>query len=90
MADLLAPGTAMLLPSAPGAAPLRTADDATFDRLRANALALLCPAGHAGLPQLSLPLGSIDGAPVGLSVMGAAGSDERLLELAVRLAKIDG
>jgi amidase len=90
MAELLAPGTVLLLPSAPNVAPLTSADDATFDALRANALALLCPAGHAGLPQLSMPLGTIDGAPIGLSVMGAAGSDEGLLELAVRLAMVDG
>jgi amidase len=90
MAELLSPGTVMLLPSAPGVAPLRTADVATFDALRANALALLCPAGHAGLPQLSMPLGAIDGAPVGLSMTSASGSDERLLELAVQLATVDG
>jgi amidase len=86
MAALLPPGTVLLLPSAPGVAPRRDADANIFDALRAAALQLLCPAGHAGLPQVSLPIGILDGLPVGLSVMGAAGSDEQLLALAERLA----
>lgn len=86
MTTLLPPGTVLLLPSAPGIAPRRNAEAGVFDALRAAALQLLCPAGHAGLPQVSLPLGTLDGLPLGLSVMGAAGSDEQLLALAVRLA----
>lgn len=86
MTGLLPPGTVLLLPSAPGIAPRRDAEAAVFDDLRAAALQLLCPAGHAGLPQVSLPLGTLDGLPLGLSVMGAAGSDEQLLTLAERLA----
>jgi amidase len=86
MTALLAPGTVLLLPSAPGVAPRRNAEAGVFDALRATALQLLCPAGHAGLPQVSLPLGTLDGLPIGLSVMGAAGSDEQLLALAERLA----
>jgi amidase len=89
MASLLVPGTVLLLPSAPGVAPRRDADAGVFDALRAAALQLLCPAGHAGLPQVSLPLGRLDGLPLGLSVMGAAGSDEQLLALAERLAVAD-
>ena len=86
MTDLLSPGTVLVLPSAPGTAPRRDADAATFDAMRAAALQLLCPAGHAGLPQVSLPLGTLEGLPIGLSVMGAPGSDEQLLALAERLA----
>ncbi len=36
--------------------------------------------------QVSLPLAQVDGLPVGLSLIGPAGADERLLELAERLA----
>jgi amidase len=82
---LIGPGTALLAPTAPGIAPLRCTPEPDLDAFRARALELLCPAGHAGLPQISLPLGVIDGCPVGLSIIGAAGSDPWLLGLAVAL-----
>jgi amidase len=46
---------------------------------------LLCFAGLGGLPQLSLPLGSRLGAPLGLSLLGPAGSDRSLVRLAERI-----
>jgi amidase len=47
---------------------------------------LTCVAGLAGLPQVSLPLGStIDGVPVGLSLIGPRGADRQLLDIACRL-----
>jgi amidase len=33
-------------------------------------MCLLCIAGLAGLPQLTLPLAQIDGLPLGLSIVG--------------------
>jgi amidase len=84
-------GTAILLaPTAPGIAPLRGTPEPDLDAFRARALALLCPAGHAGLPQISLPLGTIDGCPVGLSVIAAPGKDELLLGLAQALGPLRG
>jgi len=53
---------------------------------RNRAIRLLCVAGLAGVPQLSLPLVSRDGAPMGLSLLGAAGSDRALITLAERVA----
>ncbi|WP_445680848.1 amidase [Radicibacter daui] len=82
---LLSGGAVLCFPTAPGPAPLRGGDPAALDRYRANALALLCPAGLGGLPQISLPLGAVEGAPVGLSLVAAAGGDELLLALAARL-----
>jgi amidase len=82
---LLGDGEVLLAPTAPGIAPLRATPEPELDAFRARALELLCPAGHAGLPQISLPLGSIDGCPVGLSIIGAPGTDERLLALAAKL-----
>lgn len=38
------------------------------------------------LLQVTLPLAAVDGMPVGLSLIGPAGSDEQLLEVAVQLA----
>ena len=38
--------------------------------------------------KVSLPVARVDGLPVGLSLIGPAGSDERLLELAEDLAAV--
>ena len=44
-------------------------------------MCLLCIAGLAGLPQISLPLATIDGLPLGLSLVGPPGADRQLLAL---------
>jgi len=51
------------------------------------------PGGHdetvcrqSGLPQVSMPLGQRLGAPLGLSLLGPAGSDASLVRLAQRIA----
>jgi amidase len=85
--DILGPGGVLVLPSAQGIAPRRDAGAAEMELFRAGALALLCPAGHAGLPQISLPLGRLDGGPVGLSLIGPSCADETLLDLACVLDK---
>ena len=59
-----------------------------MDRFRAGALALLCPAGLAGLPQVTLPVGRMDSCPIGLSLIGARGEDEVLLDLACALGRL--
>ena len=46
---------------------------------------LLCIAGLGGLPQISLPRVTQGGLPLGLSFIGAPGSDMNLLALAVNL-----
>ena len=79
---LMAPGTLLLLPVAPGIAPLRDAGPAETEVFRQASLSLLCPAGHAGLPQVSLPVGTLDGCPVGLGVAAWPGGDTALLQLA--------
>jgi Asp-tRNA(Asn)/Glu-tRNA(Gln) amidotransferase A subunit family amidase len=54
--------------------------------LRSPNSALTCTAGTLGAPQISLPLGEVDGLPVGLSLLGARGSDEMLLNFARNIA----
>ncbi|UDQ88682.1 amidase [Xanthobacter autotrophicus] len=85
--DLLQAGTAFLMPTVPRPAPLRgmaTADvEVTTRHLAMN---LLCIAGLGGLPQVSLPLAQVDGAPFGLSLVGPAGSDTALLRAASVIA----
>jgi len=84
--DVIGPGTVLIIPTAPCIAPRNDADDATLESFRSNTMALTCIAGLAGLPQISMPMLTVDGCPVGISLIGTAGGDERLLELAVNLA----
>jgi len=48
---------------------------------------LTCIAGVSGLPQVTIPVGTVAGCPVGLSFIGWPGADEALLELAVATSR---
>jgi amidase len=85
MAEMLQERTVLALPSAPGIALLRNSPPKALDDLRARALPILCIAGLAQLPQVSLPLAQLDGCPLGLSLVAARGNDTLLLDLARRL-----
>jgi amidase len=85
MEEMLRERTVLALPSAPGIALRRNSPPEVLDDLRARALPILCIAGLARLPQVSLPLAQLDGCPLGLSLIGARGNDTLLLELAARL-----
>jgi amidase len=86
LGERVPPGTALCLPTAPGAAPGRHCpSDDVEAAFRARAISLLCIAGLGGLPQLTLPLGTLDGCPLGLSILGAQGTDSALLALAATL-----
>jgi hypothetical protein len=51
---------------------------------------LTCIAGLSGLPQKSIPVGTAAGSPAGLSLIGWAGGDEALLNLACGLSRFRG
>jgi amidase len=85
-AGLLGSDGVMLLPTMPDIAPLVSESEDTMDGYRNRALNLLCLAGLAGFPQVSLPLARREGAPLGLSLIGPAGSDLSLIRLGARLA----
>jgi amidase len=87
---LLAGDTLLLMPTMPDIAPLRGAPPDETVAFRERALGLLCVAGLGGLPQLSLPMASVRGAPVGLSLLAARGGDELLLSVAQQLASAAG
>jgi len=82
---LLAGDAILVLPTAPGIAPLLQTPEAVINVFRARAIELLCVSGHAGTPQMSLPVAQLDGCPIGLSIMAARDCDEDLLALAVEL-----
>ena len=86
MAGLLGEDTVLALPSVPDIAPLRGADPRSTEDLRARALSLLCMAGLARLPQISMPLGKLNGCPIGLSLIGPRDSEMMLIALARRVS----
>jgi amidase len=87
MAEMIGGRTVLALPSAPSIALLRNSPPKVLDELRARALPILCIAGLARLPQISLPLARLDGCPLGLSLIAARGNDTLLLDLAGKLMR---
>ena len=89
LASIVAGGV-LLLPTAPGPAPSRTAEPADVDATRLASLRMTTPAAVAGLPSISVPLLTVatpDGpAPVGVCLVAPAGTDLALVRLAQRLA----
>ncbi|MGC1465461.1 MAG: amidase family protein, partial [Pseudolabrys sp.] len=85
--DVVAPGTVLALPTSPTIPPLADTPAADLDDFRTRVMRLTVTAGMAGLPQMSIPAGTVDGCPVGLSFIGWAGGDEALLDLAFTLAR---
>jgi amidase len=84
--QLLAGNAVVVIPTAPGPAPLKNSPGEVLEQARFHAHALCCISGLARLPQLTIPAGTVDGGPVGLSLIGAQGSDAMLLRLASELA----
>lgn len=86
LAALLGNDSVLLMPTMPDIAPLRSDTEASLEDYRNRAIRLLCIAGLSGFPQLSMPLATRDGAPLGISLLGPAGSDRSLIALAERIA----
>ena len=78
--DLLDDGDVLGLPTSPRVVPFKDIQTSTKEiTYRYQAMCLLCIAGLGGLPPVSLPLATLDGMPLGLSLVGARGSDDGLL-----------
>ena len=83
----VAPGTILALPTAPCIAPPIDISAAEMEHFRVRVMRLTCTAGMAGLPQVNIPIGTLGGCPIGLSLIGWAGGDEALLDLACALSR---
>lgn len=86
LAGLLEGDILMCLPTAQGPAPKRAASDEELESVRDRTQALTCIAGLGGLPEITIPAGTVDGAPVGLSLIAARGGDAMLLAVAAQMA----
>ena len=84
--QLLDGDTVLIMPTVPDIAPLLNLPPHETIAVRERTLALLCIAGLGGLPQLTMPLASLDGCPLGLSLVAGRGKDSLLLSLARRIS----
>jgi amidase len=84
--EALAPtGTAIVIPTTPCVALPKNAPGHVIGDFYRRALTVTSIAGHCSAPQIALPLGLWQGCPIGLSIVGAPGSDGALLDLARKL-----
>ena len=79
---LLAPGTVLCLPTAPFPAPPKGLPISELDPLRQRIACLASHGGLTGVPQVNLPGTTVNGMPVGLSIIAAHGADAQLIALA--------
>lgn len=82
LSRLLAGNALLVMPTAPGIALLRGSPQDVVNPFRARCIGLLSASAHARLPQVSLPLGTLDGCPLGISLLAAPGNDLLLLAVA--------
>ncbi|MEM7445626.1 MAG: amidase [Pseudomonadota bacterium] len=83
---LLGDDTLLMFPTVPTIAPKRGHDDATAATIRENMFRLTCVAPMLSMPEVTLPLATSQGAPIGLSLLGPAYSDRMLLDAVGQVA----
>lgn len=90
VASVVRPGTILALPTSPAIAPLVTSTAEQLEAFRVRALRLTCTSSMSGVPQVTIPMGTVSGCPAGLSFIGWRGGDEALLALAGKLSRYCG
>jgi amidase len=79
MIDLLGEDGILIIPTAPGIAPLLQQSGEELDKRRAKTLQLTSIAGLAGLPQITIPMTSSEGSVYGISIIAGPRQDIKLL-----------
>jgi amidase len=83
--QLLPRGTILCMPTTPFPAPPKGLPIHELTPLRERISCLTSHGGLTGVPQLNLPGATVNGAPVGLSIVGGRGADLDLVRVAVAL-----
>lgn len=78
---LLAGNAILVLPTVPDIAPLLNCPHDQTTAFRERAMGMLCISGIGRLPQVNLPFATLNGCPLGLSLVAARGNDEMLLDV---------
>jgi len=86
MRKLLPPGTIICQPTTPFPAPFCGQSLSVLDPLRERITRLCCHGGLTGVPQVVIPGSTVDGLPIGLSILGGPGTDATLVAVARALA----
>jgi amidase len=86
MANLIEDDAVLCLPTTPILPPRRDDPFSALMKSVSRIIELTAIAGLTGHPQINLPLAEYGGIPVGLSLIGPKGSDERLVALARQIA----
>ena len=79
---LLSEDAILCLPTTPFPAPRKGRPNSELAFLRERISCLTSHGGLTGVPQINLPGATVDGAPVGLSIVGRQGSDLELMAVA--------
>jgi amidase len=87
---LLTGGAILVYPTSPCPAPLLSASLAEQNAVRQATIGVTAIAGLCGLPEVTLPAGSVNGVPVGLSLVAGQGLDRGLLSFACDAAAVLG
>ncbi|MFK7793214.1 MAG: amidase, partial [Devosiaceae bacterium] len=88
LSEIIGPGTVVIAPGAAAVAPLKGQQGPVLDDIRNRALEVLVPSGLCRLPQLALPALRTAEGPLGLGLIGWAGSDEVLLEMGQQIGEL--
>jgi amidase len=87
---LLGGGAVMVFPTSPMIPPKRDVGADEIQVLRERTIGVTSISGFSGAPEITLPVARVSGAPVGLSLVAAPGSDRALLAFAERAAEVLG
>lgn len=90
LGDRLGDDGVLVMPTVPGLAPKSKSSPQEFEAFRQRAVHLMCWSGLSGFPQITLPIGEVDGAPFGISLLGPAGSDRALIALGKAILEAAG
>ena len=85
LTDLLKDDGLAILPTMPDVGIPVGASETFVERFRQKVSMCLCHGGLSGFPWISLPLGTINGAPIGISLVGPKGRDLWLIAQAAKL-----
>ena len=84
---LLPPGTILCLPTTPFPAPPKGLPNSVLAPMRDRISCLTSHGGLTGVPQVNIPGATVNGLPVGLSIVAGRDADLDLLRVAVELEK---
>lgn len=87
MEELIPLDAILCLPTAASVAPLRSTPLEEINATRLQSSALLCISPLSGTPQITLPMINHEGVPLGISLIGAKGTDLALAEFSADLVE---